>query len=310
MKVKLSTGFRKILSAPLVLIFSLLLSCAPASNEKDSEEASQVASVPCFGSGDIIVSNSASDVVLVLNSEGSYKNIAFNVFNNSETVIGITLSAAGELLVAVDGADRIVAIEPTACGARTFAADANLTGTLRGIAQVSNGDVLVVETNNVERFNSAGLRLTTGGWPRALQTAGTGIAPTSTGGFVHCSTGTDAVRTYDNGGNQIHTAMSGIAGTTDVMDCLALSNGHIAAVFSGTTDTVRIYSSDLGSILGSYSDINFLSSPGGMAQRANGNLLIVDRLLHYIVEVTNTGTFVNMIGDGVLNTPEHILVVP
>lgn len=290
---------------PLVLSFFLILSCAPA-EEEDSEGTSG----NCFSSGDIIVSNSASDVVLVLNSDGTYKNIAFNVFNNSETVFGISLSSTGELLIAVDGADRIVAVEPTACSARTFSADVNLTGTLRGITQVSNGDVLVVETNNVERFNSAGLRLTTGGWPRALQTAGTGISATSTGGFVHCSTGTDVVRTYDNAGTQINTVASGIAGTTDVMDCLTLSNGNIAAVFSGTTDTVRIYSSNLGSTVGSYSDISFLSTPGGIAQRANGNLLIVDRLLHYIVEVTDTGSYVDIIGDSVLNSPEFILVVP
>jgi hypothetical protein len=305
MKMNQFIPLKKIYAVPLVLIFSFLLSCAPA-----GEEDADASSGNCFSSGDILVANSASDVVLALNPDGSYKNIVFNVFNNSESVFGISMSAAGELLVAVEGADRIVAIEPSACGARTFTADANLNGTLRGITQVSNGDVLVVETNNVERFNSAGLRITTGGWPRALQTAGTGLSPTSTGGFVHCSTGTDAVRTYDNAGTQINTVVSGIAGTTDVMDCLAMSNGNIAAVFSGTTDTVRIYSSNLGSTVGSYSDISFLSTPGGIAQRANGNLLIVDRLLHYIVEVTNTGTFVNIIGDGVLNSPEFILVVP
>lgn len=306
MKVRQFTSLEKIYLVPLVLILSVMLSCAPANEEEDADSAGG----NCFSSGDILISNSASDVVLVLNPDGSYKNIAFNVFNNSESVFGISMSAAGELLVAVEGADRVVAVEPAACGARTFTADANLNGTLRGLAQVSNGDVLVVETNNVERFNSAGLRITTGGWPRSLQTTGTGIRATSTGGFVHCSTGTDTVRTYDNAGTQINTVASGIAGTTDVMDCLAMSDGNIAAVFSGTTDTVRIYSSNLGSTVGSYSDISFLSTPGGIAQRANGNLLVVDRLLHYIVEVTNTGTFVDIIGDGVLNTPEFILVVP
>ena len=305
MEVSQFSSLEKIYLVPLVLSFFLFISCAPA-NEEDSEGSAG----NCFSSGDIIVSNSASDVVLVLNPDGTYKNIAFNVFNTSETVYGISLSAAGELLVVVEGADRVVAIDPVGCAARTFTADANLNGTLRDVTQLSNGDILVAETNNVERFNSAGLRITTGGWPRALQTAGTGLSPTTTGGFVHCSTGTDAVRTYDNAGTQINTVASGIAGTTDVMDCLAMSNGNIAAVFSGTTDTVRIYSSNLGSTIGSYSDISFLSTPGGIAQRANGNLLVVDRALHYIVEVTSTGTFVEIIGDGVLNTPEYILVVP
>lgn len=286
----------------LIAIASGLVSCAP---EKKSETTES-----CFSSGDIIVSNSASDVVLVLDENGIYKNIAFNVSNTAESVYGITLSQSGELLVAVDGADRVVAVSSEDCSSRTFIADVNLTGNLRAITQLNGGDVLVIETSNVERFNSLGFRITSGGWPRALQTNATDINKLANGGFVHCSTGTDVIRTYDAAGTQINTVSSGIAGTADAAGCIELANGNIAAVWSGTTDTVRIYSSNLGSTVASYSDISLLSTPGAIAQKANGNLLVVDRVLHYIVEITSAGTFVDVIGDGVLNTPEYILVVP
>lgn len=279
-------------------------SCTPKENSQ-SEQTS-----PCISSGDIVVSNSASDVVLVLYPNGLYKNIAFNVSNIAETVYGLAWSLSGELLVAVDGADRIVAVNPSDCSSRTFIADVNLTGNLRGITQLTGGDVLVVETSNIEKFNSLGFRVTAGGWPRALQTTATDVNKMSNGGFVHCSTGADVVRTYDAAGTQVNTVASGIAATTDAAGCLEMSDGNIVAVWSGTTDTVRIYSPNLGSTVASYSDVSLLSTPGSIAQRSNGNLLIVDRVLHYIVEITSSGTFVNIIGDGVLNTPEHILVVP
>ena len=118
------------------------------------------------------------------------------------------------------------------------------------------------------------------------------------------------VRTYNAAGTQVFTVSSGIATTNDATGCLEMNDGNIAAVWSGTTDTVRIYSANLGSTVASFSDTSILSTPGAIAQRSNGNLLIVDRVLHYIVEITSSGTFVNVIGDGVLNTPEHILVVP
>lgn len=290
--------------ATLALISFGVISCTPE-KENEVEPTSQ-----CISSGDIVVSNSASDVVLVLDSSGNYKNIAFNVSNIAESVYGLAWSLSGELLVAVDGADRIVAVNPADCSSRTFIADANLTGNLRGITQLTGGDVLVVETSNVERFNSLGLRITTGGWPRALQATATDVNKLSNGGFVHCSTGADVIRTYDAAGTQVSTVSSGIVTTTDASGCIELSNGNIAAVWSGTTDTVRIYSSDLTTTVASYSDVSLLSTPGSIAQRSNGNLLIVDRVLHYIVEITSAGTFVNVIGDGVLNTPEHILVVP
>ena len=104
--------------------------------------------------------------------------------------------------------------------------------------------------------------------------------------------------------------VSGIAGTTAAADCRVLTSGNIAVVWSGTTDTVRIYNSALSTTIASYSNLALLSTPGGIAQRTNGNLLVVDRVLNQIIEITEGGVFVNGLPRSVLSTPEFIEVVP
>jgi hypothetical protein len=301
----------------LVLFFNLSCSKKSADDESSSTTASadnteETIQADCIVPGDIVISNSGSDAVLVLNSDGSYKNIALNVNNIAETVYGVTWDRVNNrLLVAVDGADRIVAVDPVDCSTSTAISDGNLTGTtLKGLTVVDNGDILVTEVNMIERFTQDGMRITTGGWPKTLQTTSNGIYARNNGGFVLCSSGADVVRTYDDAGTQIATKASGIVSTTDAMDCMELANGNIAVTWSGTTDTVKVYSSDLVTEIASYSNISLLSSPGGIAEKSNGNLLVVDRLNHYIVELEADGSYVGILGDGVLNTPEFLIVVP
>lgn len=289
------------------VIFGVVLiatSCGTRSKSDSSGES-------CIASGDIVVSNSGSDAVLVLDAAGNFKAVAYNVVNTAETVYGLHWNAdSGELLVAVDGADRVVAVRSSDCGSRDVVLDGNLSGNLRGVTRLASGDILVVETSAIERFSWNGIRVATGGWPRTLQTTSTGISAIPSGGFVLCSTGADVVRTYDDTGTQIATRASGIAATTDAADCMVLADGSIATVWSGTTDTVSIYSSDLSANPVNFSNLGILSTPGGVAQRANGNLLILDRVLNWIVEISPSGVLVGTLGDAVLSTPEFILVVP
>jgi hypothetical protein len=301
---------RLFIQSLLVLPFFLLnISCSPEENTNSSTDGSE-APVNCIVSGDIVVSNSGSDSLVVLNSDGTFKTMAFNVPSATENLYGITWSAlTGEILVAVDGVDRVVAVDPVDCSNRTVVLDVNLTGTIRGITQLTSGDILISETNNIERFGSNGNRVAAG-WPLAAQTAASGLSALSNGGFVHCSTTTDVVRTYSSTGVQAATRSSGIAGTTDAMDCFVMSNGQIVTTWSGTSDTVSIYTSTLTPVT-SFSNTAYLAAPGGIAQRANGgNLLVVDRTYNHIVEITTAGVLVGTFGSGLLSTPEFILVVP
>lgn len=307
----------------LILILTTLSSCSKKAAEDEASSSSSEASDSsaqnsdaegdCIEASDIIVSNSGHDAVIVLNSDGSYKNIALNVNNIAESVYGIAWDRVNNrLLVAVDGADRVMAIDPVDCSSSNFILDGNLSGaTLKGLTVLDNGDVLIVEGATVERFTDQGMRITTGGWPKSLQSGGTGISAKSSGGFVHCSTTTDVVRTYDDSGTQVATKSSGITNAIDAMDCIELANGNIAVTWNGTgNDTVAIYNSDFTSTVATYTDISFLVNPGGIAETLDGDILITDKTNHYIVKLNSDGTYSGIIGDGVLNIPEFIVVVP
>lgn len=290
---------------------SALYGCAPKAAVTE-EDAETTTTENCFDSGDILVSNTLSDAVLALDSSGNFKNVVFNVQNYSETVAGTVYnSSTNEIYIAVDGSDRIIAISKSNCDTqRTVVADANFTGTLKALTLLTTGEILAVETSNVEKFTSAGIRITAGAWPKALQTNGSGLKAMSNGGFVHCSFGTNVVRTYDSAGTQVATLSSGIATTATASDCMVLASGDIAVAWYGTTDTVRIYNSALSSTVASYVDATLMPNPNGLAQRSNGNILISDLTNHHIVEITSAGVYVGTLGDALLNGPSFLTVIP
>ena len=279
------------------------------SGEDDSSGGSEAS--PLASSGDIVVSNYYSDSVLLLDSDGFYKALIYNVANNAESLYGVEYNpTTNEAIIGVDGSDRVVGVSLTDSSVRNVITDANLSGTIRGIAQLISGDYLILESNNVERFTSSGFRNTTG-WPIAtIQSNPGNIFPLANGGFGVCSYGTDVIRTYDAAGTQVATASSGIAGTTNAYGCIEMSNGNIAVTWNGTTDTVQILSSDLSTVNSSFSNTAVLPSPYGIAQDNDGNLLVTDITYHHIVVLDSSGTLVNVKGNSVLSYPRDLFVVP
>lgn len=263
-------------------------------------------------SGYIIVANNATKSVILLSPTGGYVRDLFDLPKTASDVpVGLGMYDADNVMVAVDGVDRVVVVNIASGEASSLITDANLAGTIGNLARLVGGDILVAETNNVERFTSTGLRVTAGGWPRALQTTGSGLSPLSNGGFVHCSTGTDVIRAYDSTGTQTATAASGIGGTTDVRDCQVGPSGQVLAVFNGTTDTIRVYSSSTLAITSfSYSDTSILSDPRTASFRPNGNVLAVDFTNNLMVEISSTGSLVATYTVSAISGANRILVVP
>ncbi|MBX2994273.1 MAG: hypothetical protein KF681_05615 [Bdellovibrionaceae bacterium] len=305
----------------LVALSSFSISCA-----KKPEADLLLDGNSVYSSGDIVISNSGSRTLLLFDSKGKFKRVLSSLSHTAgEIFTSIVFNrTTKQLVVAVDGtADRLIAIAPDGTQSLYYT-DAQFSGTIRGITQLLSGDLLIVETSNVERISSAAIptrRITVGAqtWPKALQTTGTGIDAMPNGNFVHCSTGSDFVRTYvDNptGVTQVASAVSGIAGTTDVMDCRSDANNNIYAVFSGTTDTVRKYSTDLTTAVWSYSDLGVLSTPGPMAIRADGRVLVADTAFNHIVEIAADGSSGAVLQGGdididdLLNNPQFIYIIP
>jgi hypothetical protein len=220
--------------------------------------------------------------------------------------------------VAVDsaGSRSIKAVSTSTLAVRDFSTSAALSGTLRGLAMLTSGDLLVVISsgNRVEKLNgTTGTQITAGAWPKSLQTAGSGIGARTSGTFVHCSTTTDAVRLYDAAGTQTATASSGIAGTTDVIGCVADANGDIYTSFNGTTDTIRKYNSTLATTTWSFSNTVTLPNPGGLAVRTDGSVLVVDQTHNYVLVISADGTTATPLGNDTNNfisSPYGIIIIP
>ena len=267
--------------------------------------------------GDIIVV-SAGRTLVQLDANGSYKQVLYTLPNVAESIYAIAWKGdTKEIMFTINGSARVGAISAVDGSYRNLITDVNLTGALKGLAQLNNGDILVGEVSNVERFTSTGIRRTLVNavtWPNTLGGSSTTIEqlhPTANGGFIVCSSGSDNVKRYTADAVIVGTAVvSGIAGTTDALGCIELSDGRIAMAFNGTTDTIRTVTAAMGSIATLYSDLGVLASPRTMTQNLNGNILVVDSAFNQIVEITRTGSFVRTLGGGLLGTPNALFSVP
>ena len=263
--------------------------------------------------GDIIVSNGNSDSLILLDATGEYKKTLYDVDNISETISGIAYKPdTKEIIFTVTGAAlRVGAVSIVDGSYRNFIINVSLTTPLRGVAVMTDGNVLVTHAGIIQKFSTYGTRITAGAWPKTLMGTPQQISALPNGGFLNCSDATDLVRTYDSAGVQTGTSVaSGIATTTDVFACMRLSDGRIANAWNGTTDTISLWNSDFTGRVNIYADTSVLGNPRGIAQRSNGNLLISDATNNYLVEIDIDGNLIDKLGGSILNGPTSVFVMP
>lgn len=307
-----------------ILLAALSTSCQP---KKDSNGSSNA-----IASGDIVISNSGSKALLLFDSSGAFKQVLGSLDNSSTEVFqGITYnSTTGQLLAVVDGtADSVQAFNVSdGSSAGSFISNSNLTGNLRGITQLTGGDILIVETSNVERFSALGERRTLVNavtWPQALQVTGLGIEKTSTG-FIHCSNGTsgitDRVTLYNSDAGGAVSATSTSPGTAltgtiaGVNGCAVGPDGSIYAAFIGTPNSfVRKYSADLTADVWTYTSPTILN-PTGITVRSDGTVLVLNSVMNHVVQINADGSDSHVLQgadvdlDDLLSTPQFIYIVP
>lgn len=293
----------------IISMLVLFSSCNPAAIATVSDSSAVVAP------GDIIVSNYGSASIVVLNSDGIFKSILLQLLSTSSGRLnGVGWSSVhNEILVAVDGSpDQIIAISAETGNQRKIDTS-GLGGNIRQIASLSGGDIIVVESNNLERYTPSGIHVTSGNWPLSgLQTNIEGLRVTSAGNILMCSRGSDIVGIYDESGNVVAgTKASGVAGTTDCYGTTELGNGDIAVAWSGSTDTIAVYSSDLSTTVGTFSDTSKITNPRAMRSSLDGTqFYLLDSYYNNIHIFDNDGTYIKKILPGVLSTPNDIMVVP
>jgi hypothetical protein len=268
--------------------------------------------------GDIVVVNGASRSLILLDASGGYKTVLYDLDNIAESIYDVAFKKdTKEIIFTVNGSARVGAVSVVDGTYRTLISDANLTGALKGLTQLVNGDILVSEISNIERFTTNGVRRTSVSgvtWPNTLggtSTTAEQLFATADGGFVVCSSGSDNVKRYTENAVIVGAAVvSGIAATTDAFGCIELADGKIAMAFSGTTDTIRTVSAAMTGIATVYSDLAVLASPRTLTQALNGNILVVDSVYNQIVEITTSGIFIRTLGGSIIGTPNAVFSVP
>ncbi len=300
------------ISLTLLLMVS---SCLPL-----PEESKPTSSSLFTAPGDIIVSSINNDAVYVFDSEGTYKRILWSTTRVADVINALGwMHSTNEILISVEGAavDRVIAVSVIDGRARELINDANFVGTARGVAQLySSRDIIASEGATMERYNENGIRESHGTiWPsnvatlanthsiRALQD-GTWIAATNASGLRLFP---DQVTTFASSANAAPPT-----GTTITYGVDQTSTGQfIASWEGGSEDYLSLYNSDLSfnrHIIGN--DQGLLTAPRGVAVKKNGNFLVADQTRQYIIEVTPAGSVVKLIGQGFLNSPYALIVVP
>lgn len=272
-------------------------------------------------SGYIIVSNNATRNVVLLDPDFRYVRTLLQLnMAGGEVPWGLAVYDSENVLVTIEGVDRVMKLNLRVDQQENYIVNTNLAGTMRGLARLSGGDVVVSDNitgAHLERFMDASppTRVTTGGWPLTLLNTMTMAYPLSGNNFLACAGGTsDVVRTYNNAGAQTGTASAtapvpSLGAAHDTMACVADASGRIAVAYSGASDAIRVYNSALTTTVWTFQDASLLATPVALGVRPNGNFLAVDAT-NVVVEISAAGSAVRTYSSGELSTVNQILVMP
>lgn len=305
----------------ILFILVLLLPAACVVGEKSPVETFND-SVNMIQSDDIVVVNQTNDSIILLDRDGNFKTtLVDEATSNTINYSGINWDSIDKRLLFVN--DTNVANTESVKSISLYNGRVEdvintifLTGTLRSIARLTNGDYLIVESaTTVEKFDT-NLQRVGNPFFSALVNANNDLNSLSTGGFLSCSSSTgSAIRTHSATGATVATATSAapVPSMGSAMQCIGADerpDGTIAVSFSGTNDGVRVFSADLSTVVWTYQNSTVLSNPGKLAVRSNGNVLVPDLSLHHIVELSSDGQFIRIIQGAFVASAGHIKVIP
>jgi hypothetical protein len=271
--------------------------------------------------GDIAIVNNGNDSIILLDSNGNFKSVLYDETTSAALSFGgLTFDTENDQLLfnydsTTNALDSVKSISLYDATIGTVISDSNLAGVLPGLARLTGGELLVLETTaTAEKFLATGVR---SGAPfiSTLTATVADINALSTGGFITCSSGTtNTVRIYDATGAVVATATSASPtpslGALASTSCIEDSNGRIIVAYSGGTDAVRVYDSSLTTTEWTFTNTNVLTTPGKLALTESGNILVVDTAFQHIVEISSSGSLVRVIGGSVLSTPGSLVVIP
>jgi len=307
----------------VILVLAILLSSCILKNTTPIATTNKDANI--VKSGDIIIANGGNDSIILLDSEGNFKATLYSI-STSATVSfpAMTWDAANnQLLFTYDSTtatlDAIMSVDPYDLTSTTVYNNSTVftaTG-LNGLARLTGGDLVGIEsTATMEKFDTSWSRVGAPFMNATLVATANDVSALSNGGFVVSSSSTtNTIGTYDSAGTAVASATSAtptpsLGAAVGATGVAVTPDDKIVAAFSGGTDGVRKFSADLATLEWNFINTNVLTTPGKIAVRSNGNVLVLDTAFNHIVEISSPGIFVRTLGAASISSPLGILVVP
>jgi hypothetical protein len=311
----------------IILFFLTILLSQACMLEDGTPIATTSTEYDIIQSGDIVVTNTLNDSIMLFSSTGAFKRVLYDVpfaQGGAVTVNGIAWNpVTREVFVAYDHTtateDKILAISAATGAVRTAIQTVALQGTLSALAITSAGVVLIYEsTTSIEKFSPDG----NGGYTRIGNpfinptpfTPGNQFSINSNGDLLVCgSAATPFMRTYSTSGTAGALVLSSnVAAVTAVATgCLQLRDGTFAVVQSANV-VKNLAAVNSAAATWTLTDATNFTTATKVAQKSNGNLLVTDNSAakNYIVEISSAGSFIQYWGDDYLQQPNGILVIP
>ncbi len=295
-----------------LIVLTFLTSCLPIPEKSEATFSSVY-----IGTDDILIASAITDSIYQFNANGDFVRVLYRLDLVAETLGALSWSpVTNEVLVAIDGTpDRVIAISTIDGRTRDLAKDAGLTGTIRAVTQLTTSrDILVSEGATIERFNEYGQRLTyAGAWPSSAIANSQTLVALDDGSWLSCSSSVGAKIFPDVITVPAASAtVSAPASTTGSYGCAVTPSGEIIISWFGTTtDYLSKYSSTLTNqthLINNNQGI--LLDPRGVGVQQNGDIIVADYTKDYALKVDSAGNLKKIIGQGIMDAPYAVLVVP
>jgi hypothetical protein len=268
--------------------------------------------------GDIVVVSYNTDSLVVFSADGNLKRILYQVPTSADAISGLAWSeATNEILISIEGTpDRIEAVSSLTGISRSFYNNMLFfTGTIMGLGVLQNtSDVIASEGTTIERFNSSGIRKTSGVvWPTSVHANSNQLVGLSTGNWLSCSLAVGVKIFPDSTTSLAQVAtVTGPVGALASYGCNELNNGSIVVGWNGAAaDYIYVYNYLLASPTVIVNNVqSTISDPRGIAVGENNEIYVTDGAYNKVIELDINGTVVRQFGSSVLNNPRHVLVIP
>ncbi len=279
----------------LTLSFVLVLGCSSKEGAFFESTSGSSNDLILISSGD---SNTRS--VLLYNQDGSFNRILYDYRTDLGLPRGIAPFDSESVVVSLDNTDRVSRVywKGENAGSEELFANSGLGGAIYQLTTSEAGDVFVVESNYIERYDSTGARV---GTPYIGTTEGSCVLSSPRGIFLTSDDrlivtnhgGSDQLLIYDVSDPFSVTCLSANNIGNNPYGVIEHSDGNLYVVTQGDDQVYRTDSDGSNATSIWSTDTSIINNPTGIIELANGNLAIASSANDQVWEMDTSGTLAN-----------------